>query len=87
MFKEEYYENIGYDLFFKFEDFRNKYYSLSTISQISFLLGLISNYQFTDGRKIENVLEIGVCNGVTSLYMLKTEDLERIFTKAAKLGC
>lgn len=72
MFKEEYYENIGYDLFYKFEDFRNKYYSLLTISQISFLLGLISNYQFTDGRKIENVLEIGVCNGVTSLYMLKT---------------
>lgn len=72
MFKNGYYENLGYNLFYKSEDFRKKYASLATISQISLLLGLISNYRFSNGKKIEKVLEVGVYNGVTSLYMLRT---------------
>ena len=72
MFKTGYYEELGYNLFYKFEDFKKKYDSLATVSQISLLIGLISNFRFKNGRKIEKVLEIGVYNGVTSLYMLKT---------------
>jgi hypothetical protein len=34
-------------------------------------MGLIKDYTFSDGHKVLNVLEIGVFNGVSSLYMLK----------------
>lgn len=72
MFKQGYYEELGYDSFYKLEDFRRKYSSLASTPQISLLIGLISNYKFSNGQKIEKVLEIGIYNGVTSLYMLKT---------------
>lgn len=71
MFKEGYYEKLGYDLYYKLEDYRTKYSSLASISQISLLMGLISKHRFKNGKKIERVLEIGIYNGVTSLYMLK----------------
>ena len=68
MFQEGYYENLGNKLYNKLPDFRAKYASLATVSQISLILGLISD----STRKVKRVLEIGVYNGVTSLYMLKT---------------
>lgn len=71
MFKKGFFENIGFNRFKKYPNYRKKYQSLTTVSQISFLLGLISEYKFSNNRKIENVLEIGIHNGVTSLYMLK----------------
>lgn len=71
MFKQGYYEEIGYKKFKEFTNYRQSYKSLASESQISLLLGLIANYKFSNERKIQNVLEIGVYNGVTSLYMLK----------------
>lgn len=71
MFEQGYYEKLGYERFKTYADYRAQYESLASISQISFLLGLIADYKFSNGRKIENVLEIGLYNGVTSLYMLK----------------
>lgn len=71
MFKPGFYEKIGYESFKNMKNYRDEYNSLMTPSQISMLLGLISGYKFSDGRGVENVLEIGVYNGVTSMYMLK----------------
>ena len=71
MFEQGYYEKLGYERFKTYTDYRAQYESLASRSQISFLLGLIADYKFSNGRKIENVLEIGLYNGVTSLYMLK----------------
>jgi len=65
------YERVGYELLSEYPDYRSKYDSYGSKSQISFILGLISEYRFLDGRQINTVLEIGVYNGVTSLYMLK----------------
>lgn len=72
MFKEGFYENLGNNLFNEMEDYRKSYKSLATISQISLLMGLISDYKFSNGKKIEKVVEVGVYHGVTSLFMLKT---------------
>ena len=71
MFEQGYYEKLGYKNLKRYQDYRKKYKSLMSESQISFLLGILSNFKFPDGRNIENVLEVGVYNGVTSLYMLK----------------
>lgn len=71
MFKQGYYEKIGYEYFKKLPNYRKLYNALATESQISLLLGLIKNYKFSDKRDIQNVLEVGVYNGVTALYMLK----------------
>jgi predicted O-methyltransferase YrrM len=65
------YEKKGYELFLKLPNFIGRYKALSNKYQIGFLMGLINAYRFSDGRGIESVLEIGVFNGVTSLYMLK----------------
>jgi predicted O-methyltransferase YrrM len=72
MFEKGKYEKIGYELFLEQPRFQEKYESLANPFEISFLLGLIDKFQFSTGRKIDTVLEIGVFNGVTSLYMLKT---------------
>lgn len=66
MFKQGYYEEIGYKKFKEFTNYRQSYKSLASESQISLLMGLIANYKFSNERKIQNVLEIGVYNGVTS---------------------
>ncbi len=71
MFETGKYEKIGYKLFMEYPDYRKKYESLSSPYQIGFLLGLIDEYRFSFGGSINNVLEIGVYNGVTSLYLLK----------------
>ena len=71
MFPTGKFEKIGYELLMKYPNFREKYSSLSNPYQIGFLLGLINDYKFSNGKSINTVLEIGVHNGVTSLYMLK----------------
>jgi hypothetical protein len=71
MFEVGKYEKLGYELFLKYQDYQEKYHSLCNKYQISFLLGLINDFRFLDGRTINTVLEIGVYRGVTSLYMLK----------------
>ena len=71
MFEQGYYEKLGYKNKKNYKDYRKKYKSACSASQIYFLLGILSDFKFFDGRNIENVLEVGVYNGVTSLYMLK----------------
>ena len=71
MFEIAKYEKIGYELFLTYPNFQAKHKSLACPYQISFLLGLIKEFKFSNGSKIDTVLEIGVYNGVTSLYMLK----------------
>jgi predicted O-methyltransferase YrrM len=71
LFEKGKYEKVGWSLVKKLPNFQKKYNSLSTKSQISFLMGLINDYHFSNGDSINNVLEIGVFHGVTSLYMLK----------------
>ena len=69
--EQGYYEKSGYERFKTYTDYRKEYKSLCAVSQISFLLGVLSDYKFSNKKNIENVLEVGVYNGVTSLYMLK----------------
>ncbi len=71
MFEQDYYEKIGYEIFKKFSNYTDKYQSYITKSQISLLIGLITEYKFSNNLNITNVLEIGTYTGVTSLYMLK----------------
>jgi len=71
MFKEGKYERIGYKLYTEYPNFQKKHTSYCDPYQIGFLLGVINHFKFKDGRRIDNVLELGVNNGVTSLYMLK----------------
>lgn len=71
MFETGKYEKIGYKLFLKYPNFRKKYLSQSGEYQIGFLLGLIKDFKFSNGSYVNNVLEIGIKAGVTSLYMLK----------------
>ena len=72
MFQIGKYEEIGHKIFLKYPDFQKKYKSLSDKFQISFLLGMIDSFEFQNKCHIKNVLELGVFNGITSLYMLKT---------------
>ena len=58
MFEQGYYEKLGYEKFKAYTDYRKLYNSLATESQISFLLGLIADYKFSNGRKIENAKKI-----------------------------
>jgi hypothetical protein len=71
MFEVGKYEKIGYQLFLGYQNFQEKYTSLASKWQIGFLLGLISDFKFTTGNCVDNVLELGVNHGVASLYMLK----------------
>ncbi|MDR0911840.1 MAG: class I SAM-dependent methyltransferase [Methanobrevibacter sp.] len=72
MLKKGYYESKGYEIFKQYESYRKRYTSLASDFQISFLLGLIKYFKFSNGKNISNVLEIGMDQGVTSLYMLLT---------------
>ena len=72
MFEVGKYERLGYELFLGYPDIRKKYRSFCWEFEIGFLLGLIDNFRFTDGRAINTVLELGIQDGVTSFYMLKT---------------
>ncbi len=72
MFEQDYYEKIGYEIFKKNSNYTDQYPSYITKSQISLLIGLITEYKFSNQKHITNVLEIGTYTGVTSLYMLKT---------------
>lgn len=74
------FEKIGYELYQEYPDYKNKYTSFTSKYQISFLIGLINSFKFRNTRKIQSVLEIGVNNGVTSLYMLKEGCKEKGFT-------
>ncbi len=71
MFEKGHYERVGVELFDQFPEYQSQYESLSTKWQISFLIGLIKDHKFSNGTGIRSVLEVGVYNGVTSLYMLK----------------
>jgi len=71
LFERGYFEKKGMEIFKSFPNWQLTHDSLAEDWQIAFLLGLISDYKFTNGTKIKNVLEIGVFKGVTSLYMLK----------------
>lgn len=71
MFEKGLYEKIGYEKYKNYPDYRSKYLVLTSVSQISFLMGFISDFKFKNNEPIKNVLEIGIFNGVTSLYMLK----------------
>lgn len=72
MFKIGFYEKIGYKIFSEdYKNYQKSYESYMNKYEISFLLGLISDYTFNTGMKIKNVLDVGIYNGVTSLYMLK----------------
>lgn len=72
LFQDGYFEEKGIRIFKNFPNWQKQYKSLSSEWEIAFLLGLISDYKFANGEKTKNVLEIGVYNGVTSLYLLKT---------------
>ncbi|MBZ9570453.1 class I SAM-dependent methyltransferase [Methanobrevibacter sp. TMH8] len=71
IFKKGYYEKEGYNIFINQKNYRKSYNSLTNHSQISFLLGLISSFKFSNGESIKTALEVGIYNGVTSTYMLK----------------
>jgi hypothetical protein len=71
-----YYEKKGYPLFLKNKKYHEMYKGLTNNYHISFILGLINEYTFSNSRKIENVLEIGVFNGVASAHILE-EGLKR----------
>lgn len=43
----------------------------ATPSQIAYLVGTIKDHTFENGDKVKRVFEIGVANGMSSLYMLK----------------
>lgn len=76
--QDGYYERLGYEDFCSFEKYRERMAdpSEATDSQISMILGLIKGYRFSNGRHIRNIVEIGVNNGFTDLYILK--ELEKL---------
>ncbi|RBQ22793.1 hypothetical protein ALNOE001_14860 [Candidatus Methanobinarius endosymbioticus] len=57
--------------FLKYDRYQHKYQSFAHAEQISFIMRLIAKYNFSNGKRIENVLDIGMDNGVTTLFMLK----------------
>ncbi len=71
--KKGFYEKVGYDLYRTLPDYRTKWFddSTATPSQLSFLMGLIKAYRFADDGRINTVVEVGTCHGISALYMLK----------------
>ena len=71
--QDGYYEKLGYEDFCSFENYRARmpHSGEATDSQISMILGLIKGYRFSNGRHIQNIVEIGVNNGFTDLYIMK----------------
>lgn len=45
--------------------------SCATKSQIGYLMSVIENHKFKNGDGVRNVMEIGVCTGMSDLFMLK----------------
>ncbi|ORU00537.1 hypothetical protein D081_1060 [Anaerovibrio sp. JC8] len=71
--KKGYYEKVGFEVYKSLPDYRTKYDTnvSATPSQLCFLMGLIKNYIFKDGTRINRVVEVGIYRGVSALYMLK----------------
>lgn len=67
------YEIVGKKMFDAVEyDYETqKDTTCATESQIGYLMGLIKNHKFNDGKFIKKVAEVGVSSGMTSMYMLK----------------
>jgi hypothetical protein len=73
LFEAGYYEKIGFKLFGELgcREYRKKYRCPTTPYEMSFLIGLIDKYRFSNGEGIKRVLEVGVSNGGTALTLLK----------------
>lgn len=73
MLEEAKYERIGYEEYKGMPDYYSRYLTPAcvTVSQISCIMGLIKEYRFADGSRINNVAETGVNIGLTDFYMLR----------------
>lgn len=71
--RKGFYEKLGYELYKTLPNYRTKWFdgSTATPSQLSFLMGLIKEYRFADDGRINTVVEVGTCHGISALYMLK----------------
>lgn len=70
---EELYEIEGCELFknsgIDYGNMRDP--SCATPSQIGYLMAVIENHKFKNGDNVRNAMEVGVCTGLSSLYMLR----------------
>jgi predicted O-methyltransferase YrrM len=73
LFEAGFYEKIGFKLFDELgcREYRKKYSCPTSPHEMSFLIGLIDKYRFSNGERIKRVLEVGVFNGGTALALLK----------------